>query len=281
MIVQQTFSITGSSRRAMLADLTYKNNEPNAPLIIFVHGFKGFKDWGTHNLVAEYFAENGFRFLKFNFSHNGTTPQNPLEFADLGAFSDNTFTKEFFDLDKIIEFACSGAEFPAAKTLSLIGHSRGGGISIIQAAKDDRVEKLVTWASISDFSSLWNREQVAEWRQKGVIYTFNVRTKQNTPLKVDLLYDLEKHRQEYNILAAASRVDKPWLIIHGDEDENVSLTQAEQLSEKAPHAEFMIIPYSNHVFGASHPYTGTDLPMQLQLVCQKTAEFLKKPFKGL
>lgn len=274
MILQQTFIIPGSDGKPMLADLTYDNNHKNAPMVIFVHGFKGFKDWGTHNMVAEYFVQKGFRFFKFNFSHNGTTPENPIDFADLGLFSDNTFTKEFYDLDQVITFAVSGKEFSPATQVSLIGHSRGGGICIIQAAKDSRVNKLITWAAVADFSSLWKRDQLAEWREKGVIYTYNTRTKQNTPLKVNLLYDLERHHKEYNILDAAERVNIPWLIIHGDEDENVLLTDGQRLQDRNKQAEFMIIPYANHVFGSSHPYTKEEMPLQLQLVCEKSVEFL-------
>ncbi|MDB5014367.1 MAG: alpha/beta fold hydrolase, partial [Daejeonella sp.] len=160
MIIKQAFTIKGSEGKPILMDLTYNNSNKNtSPIVIFVHGFKGFKDWGTHDLVADYFAEQGFRYLKFNFSHNGTTPENPVDFVDLGAFGDNTFTKEFKDLDNVISFALSGDSFPASKTVILIGHSRGGGTSIIQAAKDERVEQLITWAAISDFSSLWQKEQ--------------------------------------------------------------------------------------------------------------------------
>ena len=131
MIVKQTFTISGTVEKPILMDITYDIKIEHASLVIFVHGFKGFKDWGTHDLVAEYFAEHGFRFLKFNFSHNGTTPENPVDFMDMGAFGDNTFTKEFEDLDHVITFACSGAEFPGSETVNLIGHSRGGGIVIL------------------------------------------------------------------------------------------------------------------------------------------------------
>ena len=89
-------------------DLTYDEYLPEAPMVIFVHGFKGFKDWGTHNLLANYFAANGFRFLKFNFSHNGTTADCPVDFADLIAFSENTFSIELQDLNNVIDFACNG-----------------------------------------------------------------------------------------------------------------------------------------------------------------------------
>lgn len=276
MIIKQTFRISGSNNKIMLADLTSDSNNLKAPLIIFVHGFKGFKDWGTHHLVAEYFAENGFRFLKFNFSHNGTTPDHPIDFTDLGAFSDNTFTKEFYDLDQIITYACSGKDFRSTEEIYLIGHSRGGGISIIQTANDARIKKLATWASIAEFNSLWKADQLKEWREKGVIYTFNTRTKQNTPLKVDLLYDLEHHPNEYNIKKAAKRISKPWLIIQGERDENVLPEHAQMLKNECINAELEIIPGADHVFGAFHPYTETELPDALQRVCDKTLEFFKR-----
>ncbi len=225
-------------------------------------------------MVAEYFAAHGLRYLKFNFSHNGTTPESPLDFADLGAFGDNTFTKEFEDLDKVITFIKSGNEFAKPLSLTLIGHSRGGGTCIIQTSKDDRVDKLITWGSIARFNSLWNPEDEDEWRKKGVIYNFNTRTKQYTPLKIDLLHDLEKHARSYDILAAAGRVSKPWLIIHGDEDINVDLAQAEELQERSKDAELFVVTHANHVFGSEHPYTREDLPLELQLVCEKSIEFV-------
>ena len=275
MIIKQAFTIQGSGGKPILMDLTYNNSNKNtSPIVIFVHGFKGFKDWGTHDLVADYFAEHGFRYLKFNFSHNGTTPENPVDFVDLGAFGDNTFTKEFEDLDKVISFALSGEAFPAAEKVTLIGHSRGGGTAIIQASKDDRVERLITWAAIADFNSLWKKEQEAEWREKGIIYTYNVRTKQNTPLKIELLHDLEKHANYYNILKWASQVSKPWLIIHGDEDQNVAIEEAYKLKKQNEHAELVIINGANHVFGASHPYIDEQLPINLKAVVEKSVAFL-------
>ena len=99
-------------------------------MVIFAHGFKGFKDWGAHNLVASHFAENGFRFLKFNFSHNGTTIDRPTEFTDLIGFSDNTFSIEFDDLLRRLLILCGRR----------VGHATGsGGIS----------HRATVWAVVS------------------------------------------------------------------------------------------------------------------------------------
>ncbi|WP_448698072.1 alpha/beta hydrolase [Mucilaginibacter sp. AW1-3] len=276
MIKKEIYTIPGAKGRNMLMDLTFDTAHPDAPLVILVHGFKGFKDWGTHNLVARYFAENGFRFLKFNFSHNGTTTDNPTEFADLIAFADNTFSIELQDLKYVIDFACGGSAIPAAKKVSLIGHSMGGGISIITAANDSRVEKLITFASISGFRNLWPKTNEAQWKIQGIMYIHNTRTKQQMPLKISLLDDLNHHPVKLNIAEKAAHIKQPWLLVHGDADKSVPLKHAEELKTAQPDAQLLVIHGGDHVFGASHPYPHETLPEELAIFCDESVRFLKQ-----
>ena len=98
MLIQKNIALNGSANRKFLLDVFYLQNGEKKPVVIFCHGFKGFKDWGHFNLVGERFAEEGCVFVKFNFSHNGTTPEDPLNFTDLKAFGNNNFSKELEDL---------------------------------------------------------------------------------------------------------------------------------------------------------------------------------------
>jgi pimeloyl-ACP methyl ester carboxylesterase len=260
----------------MLMDLTFDDNQPKAPLVIFVHGFKGFKDWGTHHLLAEYFAINGFRFLKFNFSHNGTTPQEPLFFSDMIAFSENTFSMELADLDYVINFATNGSAIPAASQIALLGHSMGGGISIIKAAEDPRINKLITMASISGFRNLWPQNWEQQWRLQGYLNFTNSRTGQQMPIKSSLLDDLDQHPARLDILVNAAKVKQPWLIIHGDEDLSVLQNHAEELKAAQPAAELLVLKGGDHVFGASHPYPYDHLPPILKQLADKAVEFITR-----
>ena len=275
MITKQTFTLNSTSPHPILLDLTSKADDEQAPLVIFVHGFKGFKDWGAHNLVAHFFAERGFRFLKFNFSLNGTTLQHPEEFADLDAFGNNTFTRELSDLDQVITYASSGKDFAPANTIHLIGHSRGGGISIIQAMEDKRIKKLVTWASISRFRSLWMAEQEEEWRKKEIIYVDNARTNQKMPLSITLLEDTEINSERLNIPEAAHKLQKPWLIIHGNKDTSVPIEQAYELESYQNQSNLLVVQDTDHVFGAKHPWNEKYLPEKLIEVCDASIRFLK------
>lgn len=274
MITTEQYTLPGSKGRNMLADLTYDDALPGAPLIIFVHGFKGFKDWGSHHLVARYFAMQGYRFLKFNFSHNGTTPEDPHDLTDMIAFSENTFSTELDDLQSVIDWACSGSVIKAATQVILIGHSMGGGISIIKAAEDKRVSKLVTMASVASFRNLWPKEIEAQWKLAGVLYFPNKRTGQEMPVKASLLTDLERNAGRLNVLAQAAHVQQPWLLIHGTADSVVNISQAHELKTMQPNAQLLILPNTDHVFGSGHPWTEQTLPPALHELCNQAIKFL-------
>ena len=276
MIKKDVFTLAGARGLGMLVDLTYDDQFKDAPLVIFSHGFKGFKDWGTHNLVANYFAENGYRYLKFNFSHNGTTVNSPVDFTDLNAFSENTFTMELEDLNTVIDFACSGPSMPRAKDVFLIGHSVGGGISIIKTAEDKRVKKLATMASVSNFRNLWPKNAEEQWRLQGIMYFPNSRTGQQMPVKSTFLDDLDRHPARLNIQARAAEITQPWLIFHGDKDQTVPLSHAEELAAAQPRAELVVIKNGDHTLGGSHPYAGKTLPDTLLEYCGKVISFFNK-----
>jgi len=75
--------IEGKHEKTILMDYHFIPNGIQKPIIIFCHGYKGFKDWGAWNLMASKIAEAGFLFIKFNFSHNGGNIKQPIDFPDL------------------------------------------------------------------------------------------------------------------------------------------------------------------------------------------------------
>ena len=272
MIHKEEFEIPGADGKVIFGDYTFNKTSSQLPTIVFVHGFKGFKDWGAHNIVARKFAENNYRYLKFNLSHSGVTKDKPNDVTDLDSFAANTVSKELYDLQKVVDFSI--AQFPDAP-ITLIGHSRGGGLAILQTSRDKRIANLVTWSAISDFSSLWKKEQEEEWLRSGKIYVENARTKEKMPLDKSLLEDFRKHQEEYSILNAAEKIGVPWLILHGDNDVNVDFSMAQTLAQKQLNAQISKIEGANHVYGASQPYTADQLPDQLQQVVDKTLTFLQ------
>ncbi|MNT43178.1 Alpha/beta hydrolase family protein [compost metagenome] len=94
------------------------------------------------------------------------------------------------------------------------------------------------------------------------------------PLNVTLLQDFEENAATLNIVEAAKRINIPWLILQGDEDVNVPFETAQQLADANPASRLVKIEGANHVYGASQPYTGANLPPLLFKVCEKVLTFL-------
>lgn len=267
---------TGRSKD-IVADISYNENDlMEKPLVIFCHGYKGFKDWGAWNLVADEFVKAGFVFLKFNFSYNGGTIENPIDFPDLQAFGENTYSKEVEDLHTVVCWAQSKNSYPIAKNkVTLIGHSRAGGIVSIVAKESQFVSKLVTWAGVSDYKKRFPRNaQLEEWKEKGVYYVQNGRTKQEIPHFFSFYEDFIQNQQRLSIKSAVKQVRKPQLIIHGDNDEAVSINEAKHLSQWNPNAELQIIENANHTFGSKHPWEEDKLPQDLQTIVNRTIQFI-------
>ena len=94
--------------KPIVTDVFYLKNNVKKPIVIFCHGYKGYKDWGAWNLVAEAFVKSDCFFIKFNFSHNGGTAENPIDFPDLEAFSENSFTTDEVDASPGVFLAIPG-----------------------------------------------------------------------------------------------------------------------------------------------------------------------------
>ncbi len=217
-------------------------------------------EWGFFPPLVELLCDRGFTVVRFNFTGNGMRPGDDLV-TDMEAFAQATFSQDLADLLAVLaalgETVAEG--LVDRHRLGLFGHSRGGGTSILAAAHPDwsnRLQALVTWSAVSTFDRLGDAEKLV-WRQQGSFPVINARTGQELHLDRLVLDDLEAHRTELDIVAAANRRQVPWLIVHGAGDETVPIAEAGRLAEHAGGNGCLIeIPEAGHTFGATHPFTG-------------------------
>lgn len=274
--------ISGSNNRPMVLDIFFNESRHYQPTIIYAHGFNGFKDWGNFDLIAEQFLASGFTFIKFNFSHNGTSPDQPENFVDLSAFGENNYSKQLYDLEQVINWVQNSCNpylrCIDRKRIGLIGHSMGGGISVIKASEDPRIKALITWSANAVCKTPWgnwSKEKMLDWKQEGVTYYVNSRTRQKMPLNYQLYEDYLNNDKRLDIIRAASSIDIPWMICHGTEDINVPLSHAYNLKEANLRA-VMVTVSANHVFGRKHPWYEPIQPPPMQEVLNRNILFLKQ-----
>jgi dienelactone hydrolase len=261
-----------------MADARFKCDGHPKPVVIFNHGFKGFKDWGPFPLVADAFAQAGFVFIKVNFSHNGVTKEKPTEFADLETFSKNNFSIELDDTGVLLDALFDNSTGIDAKDMDLsrlfiAGHSRGGASAILKAAEDSRVKKVATWAAVSNLETWHSREELEYWKQHRLIFVLNKRTNQKMPLDYQLVEDYQKHRSRLNVPEAVKKLQNPMIALHGSADETVPVAAALSFKEWNPSVRVKIIDNANHTFGADHPFVGHELPNDFKLVVDETIRF--------
>ena len=277
--VQKNIIVHDPETRDFLADAFYPEGTEKLPLVIFVHGYKGYKDWGAWDLMANKFAESGFFFVKFNFSHNGTTVKNPTEFVDLEAFGNNNFSKEMSDLDVLLTYFSEHPSVDFSK-ITIIGHSRGGGISLIKAYEDDRIRVLITLAGVSNFNYRFpSGDRLESWKNSGVMYSENKRTKQQMPHYYQFYEDFKQNEERFTIQYCAQHLQKSVLIIQGTEDEAVKDKEAFLLNDWCKESELYIIDGANHTFGAKEPWHSDDLPPDLDNAVMHSITFICENFK--
>ncbi len=238
-----------------------EQNLGNAPCVIFVHGFKGFKDWGFWPYMGEFFTAKGYAAVSFNFSHNGVG-ESLTEFDELDKFAQNTFSREIRELSEMID-ACRAGVFGdlRGRKIGLLGHSRGGGIALatsVRKTRDD-VAAVALWSSIAHFDR-YSIRQKELWRSVGCLEVVNQRTKQIMRLNATLLDDLERHKDDLlNLEKAARALNRPLFIAHGEQDLSVPCAEGKRLFEWSDEktAEFHLIPLTGHTFGIVHPFDGS------------------------
>jgi uncharacterized protein len=245
--------------------------------LVFVHGFKGFKDWGFGPYLGEYFANKGFFVITFNFSHNGIG-ENKFEFTEVEKFANNTYSRELRELNELLDAFRNGffKEIDSKLKIGLIGHSRGGAVAILTASKRNDIAAVASWAAISKLDR-YSVRQKDEWRKKGYFEIMNVRTKQMMRLNLSILDDIVQNESgSLNLENALKNLDRPLLIAHGDQDLAVPVSEAEllyQWSDKSKTELFKIFG-TGHTFDIVHPFSGTTVKFE-KLLEETTKFFIK------
>lgn len=229
--------------------------------VLLCHGFKGFSRWGFFPYLAEQLAAAGLTAIRFDFSGSGIGPDGE-QFTESEAFFRNSYRRELEEIALVERAAVERGWIGAG--YGLFGHSRGGGMAILYAARATRhdahgarVGALVTWSAISTVMR-WPAADAARWRERGYTEVTNARTGQVFRISTDTLDQAEREGGgggALDIESAARRMAVPWLIVHGAADESVPAAEGERLAAAAPRERttFLRLGGADHAFGIRHP----------------------------
>jgi len=189
---------------------------PAPPCVIASHGLFSSKESEKLVEIGEFFSAQGIAVIRYD--HQGCGESE-------GDLSATTASSRIKDLEAVFELA---ANHPLiGDRLGLLGSSMGGFISTFKASADFRVKALALWATPSHLGGKRDNE-VAE----------------NPPLGEAFYRDLEQYDARQTIKNVGNS-----LILHGEADELVPLSQAKELYQLArPPKHLEVFPGGDHRF---------------------------------
>ena len=202
-------------------------------LVVLGHGLTSDKERPWSEALSEGLAKAGIASMRIAFSGNGESE---------GSFLDSTITKEVRDLRAVIDAveADDDATTGQPREFAYVGHSMGAAVGVLAAVSDPRIRALVSLAgmvhtldfAMHHFGSLKEGEMMLD--------------KPGKPLGAALLNDMETLDTVVN---AGTRVEVPWLIVHGDADDVVPIRDSSDIhAAAAGRSGFVSLPNVDHSF---------------------------------
>lgn len=249
--------------------------------VLFVHGFKGFKDWGPFPEACMDLASEGLAVVAVNLSHNGVG-DNPYELDRPDLFESQTFSQDLQDIQTVVEairdggIAVNGVELDGEE-VGIIGHSRGGHTAVIASAEIEPIQVLITWAAVADAKSHWSPDMIQNWQQKGFTEVVNARTGQMMRIGRSLYDDVMQQPERLSAVERVKKLHIPCCFIHGKQDEAVPVANVYDLYNACPSKDKrkVVISQTGHTFGAAHPHEQEEYPEKFEELLEHTRHWLR------
>ena len=199
----------------------------NSSVVVIGHGVTANKDRPFVEALAMGMATVGVSALRFSFAGNG---------ASEGSFEECCITKEVGDLGAVLD-ALPG------KQVIYVGHSMGGAVGVIRAARDERIRGLVSLAGMVHTAEFANREFGDVTPGAGSMWD-----KPECPLSQAFVDDMNEIG---SVTEYAPHITVPWLLVHGGSDDVVPIDESREIHALANEPkELFEIPECDHVFDA-------------------------------
>ena len=211
-------------------DVSFHDGDKSDCLVILGHGLTGNKDRPLLVALAEALSAEGWPCLRIPYSGNGESE---------GDFTDSNITKEIGDLSSVID------QVGTSKKIAYIGHSMGGAVGALTAARDERIKVLVSLAGMVNTAAFVEQEFGDVVPDEGYMWD-----DETCPLSQAYVTDL---KQIENVLHAARELRLPWLLLHGTADDVVLPTDSRDLKGVLRGAsELVEIAEAGHSFENHH-----------------------------
>lgn len=255
-----------------------------AGVVLLAHGFKGYKDYGMFPRLARHCAAAGFIAHRFNFSHSGMT-NNIATFERPDLFERDTWNTQVHDYQAVIRAVSSGRLDGAGLPYVMFGHSRGGVTAYLTAGRiaiDDTIPHpagVITAASPS-WCNPFSEAEADQLLSEGHLISPSARTGQELRIGAAFLQEQLNDPPGHNLIGHVARVACPILAVHGDADQTVPSSCAQEIAAASVNGRTMLIAGGDHVFNTPNPMPEDAVPgRQLQELLDALVDFVRQSFQ--
>ncbi len=202
-------------------------------VVVTIHGYASGKDADTYVKISKGLVEKGKNSFRFDLAGN---------YESEGKFEDQTISTMAQDALAAMDFLKS----KGFNKFSLLGSS-GGGLAAMLVALQVKLEKLALIAPVSNYIKTRTRKYgeaaIAEWKKKGYnFYDAGPRglLRVNYSFYEDLAQYGDLYKRVETILVC------PVLIIHGDKDDDVLLSDSEELVTHLKYGKLIVVHGADH-----------------------------------
>lgn len=224
-----------NSRGLRLSGILAKpRDKDKCPLVILCHGLWSNKYSNSIVDISKILLKNKIATLRFDFTGHGNSE---------GDIERITISQGVDDLNSALNYI---------KTLNWIDNSRVGlqgssfsGIVVLAVASKNPWIKLLSLKSpVVDYIKIGSSQtDIKEWKKKGFAF-FDSLNKSISRLYYDFYEDAKKYHG-YNY---AKKIKIPCLVVHGDKDTTVPITQSKELVKILKNSRLETIRGADHIY---------------------------------
>jgi pimeloyl-ACP methyl ester carboxylesterase len=205
--------------------------------MIILHGFFSSRHSANITRALDALNAHGLNVIAPDFYGRGDSD---------GAFGDLTIATGIDTVETVLHHV---RQHNPEHQIILTGGSFGGLIALHAIPHvQDEIAALILRAPVSDWRTIWldwiGAEKLQAWDETGS-FTDTIPSGQNVTFG-RAFYDDLCRTDLYSAIAPQIRV--PTLIVHGDTDETVPLSQSKTLRDVLPHGELIVLPGADHAF---------------------------------
>ena len=233
-MIQKNLYFKNKSGQRLFATLADPDDRKDNPMVILTHGRTSTKRRELYIRLEEGLHARGISTFRFDFSGHGRS-EGKLEDVTISA-AINDILSAIDHLNKI-----------GYKKLALVGTSMGGLACIYVASMTNKIFALALRAPVSDYEETnlipKNKNILDKWRKKG--YRELVSSDGERHI---MKYTFYLESKKYKSYLVAKRILVPTLIVHGDADKTVPVSQSKQLAKLIKNCKLKIIKNADHIF---------------------------------